>query len=259
MRSIPITFRPAVQAARELISDLQIRSPDEIDVELIASHCGALVQFGRLVHEDGQLIRSGETGIIVVDERTRESAKWRFVAAHELGHLLSHQGVDQLRVCTDTDLHEWYSTSGHEPAANHFAAELLMPESLFKRLCDRNRPSLHDIRELANVFRTSLTATALRFVDYCPEPVAAVFSVDGTVAWWLKSDEFRFWLKKGHRLGKLTYAGDLFAGKDVDDRPSVVSAEGWSDDARAEDGEVYEHSIRLGRHGVLTMLWHPYE
>jgi Zn-dependent peptidase ImmA (M78 family) len=258
VRRIPFSFRPAVQAARGLITDLQIRSPDEIDIELIASHCGALVQFGRLAHEDGQLIRSGDEGIIVVDERTRESAKWRFVAAHELGHLLAHRGVDQLRVCTDADLHEWYSSAGHEPAANHFAAELLMPENLFKPLCDRNRPSLRDIRELADAFKTSLMATALRFVDYCPEPVAVAFSVEGSIAWWLKSDDFRFWLKKGHRLGKLTYAGDLFAGKSVDDRPSAVSAEGWSDDSSAEGSEVQEHSMRLGAHGVLSLLWHPY-
>lgn len=63
--------------ARDLIVALQIRIPDEIDVELIASHCGALVHFGQLFHEDGQLIRSGDPGIIVVDERTRESTKWR--------------------------------------------------------------------------------------------------------------------------------------------------------------------------------------
>jgi hypothetical protein len=39
----------------------------------------------------------------------------------------------------------------------------------------------------------------------------------------------------------------------------MVSAEGWSDDASAEDAEVYEHSMRLGTYGVLTLLWHPYE
>lgn len=259
MRSIPLNFRRAVLTARELIAELKIRSPDEIDIELIASHRGALVQFGSLAHEDGQLIRSGDAGIIVVDERTRTSAKWRFVAAHELGHLLTHRGVDQLRVCTDKDLHEWYMSAGHEPAANHFAAELLMPENLFKPMCDRNRPGLHDVRELANTYNTSLTATALRFVDYSPEPVAVVFSVDGAIAWWLKSDDFRFWLKKGRRLGRLTYAGDLFAGKSVDDRPSAVSAEGWSDDPRAEDFDIHEHSVRLGAYGVLSLLWHPYQ
>jgi hypothetical protein len=259
VRSIPLSFREAVLEARALIQELRIESPDEIDIDLIASHCGTLVRFSPLAHEDGQLIAAGHSGIIVVNEAARDSNRWRFVVAHELGHFRRHKKLDQLSLCTDPDLHHWYATSGHEPEANYFAAELLMPEHLFKKRCDRNKPSLHDVRDLARAFNTSLTATALRFVDYCPEPVAVALSAGGEIKWWSRSDDFRFWLKRGHPLGKLTYAGDLFTGKQVDDRPSAVSAEGWCDDPNAVDAEVQEHSIRLGTYGVLTLLWHPFE
>jgi Zn-dependent peptidase ImmA (M78 family) len=129
----------AVNAARSLLEDLQVQGPSEIDVELIAAHLGVLTKRAALEHEEGRLVRAANHGVISVNDGAYRSQKWRFVSAHELGHFLRHADVDQFALCTDTDLHTWYQSSGRETEANDFAAELLMPENLFAKECDRDQ------------------------------------------------------------------------------------------------------------------------
>lgn len=248
----------AVGSAKRLISSLRIMQPSEIDVELIANHLGILVKRRSLRHEEGRLLRAGSHGVIVVAEHAFRTSKWRFVVAHELGHFIRHPDADNFGVCTDGNLAD-YVGSGRETEANDFAAELLMPESLFKKQCDRNRPSLHDVSELAKAFSTSLTSTALRFVYFAPEPCAVVHSTNGVIDWCDWSQDFRLGIKKGSNLTTRTYAGDLFAGSRVDDRLQQVDADAWSGNPWASDFDLYEHSCRVGQDSVLTFLWHPFK
>lgn len=241
--------------ARRVIRELQIQAPDEIDVELIAAHFGLLVERRVLRYEEGRLVRRGRTGIIVVSEQAHTSKKWRFVVAHELGHFFRHQKLDQFDLCTNAELAGWYTTSGREAEANEFAGELLMPDTLFRKFCDRNRPSLHDVRELAEKFQTSLTATAIRYVQLTDEPCAVALSRAGTVQWVVKNDEFQVYIWRGTQLDRGSYAGDLFAGAHVEDRLQSVDAESWSD-RPCEDVDLHEHSQWVARDSVLTFFWH---
>jgi hypothetical protein len=245
----------AVRDARALVDRLQIRGPREIDVELIANDCGLLIRRRPLRQEEGRIVHSGGVGVITVSERAYRSAKWRWVVAHELGHFHRHADVDQYAICSATDMNAGQEV-GRESEANDFAAELLMPEFLFKKRCDRNHPSLKDARELADEFQTSLTATAMRFVYYAPEPCAVVQSTGGTVAWCAWSDNFRLGIRKGTSLSTKTYAGDIFAGRVVGDYSQQVDGEAWSDSAWAKDIDLFEHSIMVSSGAVLTMLWH---
>jgi hypothetical protein len=136
--------------------------------------------------------------------------------------------------------------SGRESEANDFAAELLMPEIFFKKACERDRPSLRDVADLAETFGTSLTATALRFVHFSPEPCAVVHATEGAVDWLDWSADFKLGIKKGTRLTPRTYAGDLFAGSPVDDRLQQVDGDAWSDSSRASSIDLFEHSKRVG-------------
>ena len=244
-------------AARQLVDSLGIRDPAELDVELVAAHCGAFVTYRRLTSSEGHLLRSGDRALIVVDaEARRQPAKWRFVIAHELGHFLRHPELDQLKLCTRAQLSSWYRTSGYELEANHFAAELLMPSHLVAPLCDRNRPSLHDVAELADRFRVSLSSAAIRFVTLSPEPCAVVLSTAGVVKWSMATSDFGLRIERGYRVGRDTYAGDIFAGRAVDDDPQPLEATGWSDDDEAVGVELFEHSRHLPRYkSVLTFLW----
>jgi Zn-dependent peptidase ImmA (M78 family) len=244
-------------AARRVLQELRIRKPADIDVELIAAHYGVFVEYKNLPNEEGHLLRAGSTGIIVVNSRHRGAEKERFIEAHELGHFFRHEGIDQFELCTNQDLGNWYTTSGYETEANVFAAELLMPEALFARGCDRNKPNLHHVRELAAAFRTSLTATAIRFVECSPEPCAVVHSTAGVIDWSFKTEDFAFRPPRGARLTTRTNAGDIFAGKPVADRPETIDGAGWPNGL---DMDIQEHSMKLGNYNsVLTLLWHAYQ
>lgn len=109
----------ARELARGIIQRLQIQRPDEIDVELIAANLGLLVERRELQHEDGRLVRQDKHGIITVAEsayRSREAAFRR--RSRDRGLLVRHQRVNQLDLCTSTDLANFYTTSGREPEAN---------------------------------------------------------------------------------------------------------------------------------------------
>lgn len=246
----------AVANAKQLLAELRIKHPREIDIELIAAHHNLLVRQMPLQHEEGRLLRTEKHGIINVCSSAYYSKKWRFVIAHEMGHFVRHSTHDSFAACTRGDLSN-YTGNGRESEANDFASELLMPTHLFKHRCDRNRPSLRDIAELAQVFDTSLTATAFRFVLFAPEPCAVVHSTDGCVDWLDWSADFRPGIRKKTKLDGRTYAGDLFAGKQVDDRPSAVDGSAWSDMSWVADIDLYEHSRKVSARSVLTFLWHP--
>lgn len=246
----------AVASAKELVSSLRIQQPAELDIELIANHMGILVKRRKLRHEEGRLLRTGSNGLIVVTDDAFRTYKWRFVVAHELGHFIRHPSSDSFGVCTDGNLAD-YTGSGRETEANDFASELLLPEVLFKKRCDRNRPCLKDVGEIAEEFRTSLTATALRFVQFAPEPCAVVHSTDGKVDWLDWSTDFKLGIKRGTLLTTRTYAGDLFAGNRVDDRPQQVDGDAWSGVSWASDIDIFEHSKKVGTNSVLSFLWHP--
>lgn len=225
-------------------------------MELIAAHHDILVRRMRMQHEEGRLLRTAKHGIINVSDDAYTSNKWRFVVAHEIGHFIRHSDNDNFEACTRGDLSN-YAGSGREAEANDFASELLMPAALFRKRCDRNRPCLRDVGELAEEFKTSLTATALRFVLFAPEPCAVVHSTDGVVDWIDWSSSFRLAIRKGTRLDGRTYAGDLFAGKHVEDRPSQVDGDAWSISREAADIDILEHSRKVSPRSVLTFLWHP--
>ena len=255
---MPRTPHPAaVASAKQLITNRRIQHPKEIDIELIAAEHDLLVRRLALQHEEGRHLRTANFGIINVSDGAYASNKWRFVIAHEIGHFLRHPNNDNFEACTRGDLSN-YTGTGRESEANDFASELLMPEALFRKGCDRNRPSLRDIGELAALFSTSLTATALRFVLFAPEPCAVVHSTSGVVDWLDWSRDFKIGIRKGTRLTTRTYAGDLHSGNRVDDRLQQVDGDAWSDNIWASDIDLFEHSRLVGPNSVLTFLWHPF-
>jgi predicted transcriptional regulator len=91
--------------------------------------------------------------VIAVDERLDEPAR-RVKIAHELGHLLLHEGVQPL----GSDLMiDW-----QEAQANHFAEHLLMPYYMFTALighCTRFEAPFY----LARTFRVPLDFAHKRF------------------------------------------------------------------------------------------------
>lgn len=116
----------------------------KIDVEAIAEKCEVLLKYG-CVESSGFTINNGMNSkngkkVISINE-FEPDYRQRFTIAHELGHIiLGHEGISY----RFSDVSKYKNTIDrmNEVSANKFAAELIMPENLVKKVL------LHSINEL---------------------------------------------------------------------------------------------------------------
>jgi Zn-dependent peptidase ImmA (M78 family) len=192
-----------LKSPERLLARLGIEEPEEIDVEAIAQACGATVIYRPLVGCAARLLGVDARAIISVDEKSSRPRQ-RFSVAHELGHWLHDRGR-VARVCREgpdgvvdgaPGTHESdvttqpvaMSQAALERRANRFAAELLLPRSMCKRLARRLPITVESAQDLATRFSTSLTATLIRLVELAPVPaLLACFHDDGRQLWRVQS------------------------------------------------------------------------
>ncbi len=141
-------FQPPSARAEEIIENLQIREPAEIQVMEIAMERGAFVREMHLDGSEARLIRKGGLGIISVNSSIPEEGRKRFAIAHELGHFELH-AVSQLILCTEEDMYVWNENKAQEIEANEFAASILMPKDIFTHYSKRGQPNMEVVKDLA--------------------------------------------------------------------------------------------------------------
>ncbi|RZB31184.1 MAG: hypothetical protein SRB2_04709 [Desulfobacteraceae bacterium Eth-SRB2] len=146
------------------------------------------------------------------------------------------------------------SGRGEKLHPNEFAASLLMPREIFFRFLKPGQPTMDKISEIAKEFRTTLTATALRYIGFSKEPCALVVSKDGLIKWYKKSGSFNFHVKVGGKLHPDTYAFDFFDGADLPTQPESVPAYAWLSGDINEKSEIFEQSFALGGYGFVKKL-----
>ena len=240
-----------------------LSSPDELVLEDIAFARGVMVTEGPLDEMEARLIRQGERGLIRVKAGLPETGRKRFAIAHELGHWQLHRDVSQLFACTAEDMVAAYKANPVEAEANYFAAGLLMPTSIFLENVRNREFSFRTLKDLAGLFDTSLTATAIRYVETSNDYVAIIASSGSCVRWWRGSIHFeeQFWVSPRSRLGRNTVA-DAVATAGGPTRvvgPKEVDLEAWSE-RRSElgwDTFIEESMYLAGYDQVLTLLRLP--
>lgn len=246
------------EKARSIIKQYGFRSPIEIDVEAIAALRGAFVREETLEGCDGRLIRIGSQGIIAVKTGMPEEGRKRFTIAHELGHFELHAlGIETI-ICVSKDFQAWAPrTNTRETEANQFAAELLMPESMFKPLCQNDTPSLDLIEGLAKQFRTSLTATALRYITFSPYRCAIIQSKEDKIEWSHCTESFGYRLENRTPLDLDCLATDFFKGNRIVSGIQPVVASSWIRNNKIGPlAFVKEQSWGFKTYGtVLSLLW----
>ena len=258
MTQEPSKITPGARASK-IWKKYGFTSPVDLVLEDLAMAHGVLVVEGRLDTADARLIRKGKRGLIRLKEDIPEPGRKRFAVAHELGHWVLHELVSQILSCTSDDMVAKYKASVPEVEANYFAAELLMPQSLFRPRIHGAYPSTDVIRELAEYFQTSLTATAVRFIEVADEPCAMVVSERGRVRWWRASERLagQFWLEPKSEVSAETVAGAYFSGEPIPAEPEEVDAEAWlGGRARQIAESLFESAVPLDRYGqVISLLW----
>jgi hypothetical protein len=250
--NIDLKLVEAEYAARQVINEFGICSPEHIRVRDIAVAKGARVLEEPVPGATASLVTLGEQAIVRVSPESNEERK-RFSIAHELGHLVMNHVTSIQKICTDADMLNWYQSS-QETQANFFASELILPTQLVTPRCDVGIVNFDVVKEIAKDFRTSLTATAIKFVRLCPERCAVVYSTNGVIKWCYKSPDWWPFIRVGQELDGRTLAYDFFAGRAMESDPQEVDADAWVESTGIY--ELVEHSVASVQYDfVLSLLW----
>lgn len=223
-----LEYPRARAAARRLLGEYGIGRPEDIDVEALAAAKNVVVLNAPLGGSQARLLRMRRAAVIRVDSGLASAGQRRFCIAHELGHFDLHPAVDQLALCLSVDMLPGYQRRPEEPEANAYAAELLLPEFMFRRAAKQRSLNLALVEDLAEQFRTTLLATVLRVVELGVAVCALVRSERGMIRWSRASPEFRFRLPEwGSRLNGATCAAEFFRTGRTDKVEDDVPVDAW--------------------------------
>ncbi|PWV55525.1 ImmA/IrrE family metallo-endopeptidase [Chitinophaga sp. S165] len=246
-------------SAQQLLTDLGWSAPGDMTVEEIAWACGLMMQRKEMDGSDGRIIMNGGTAIISVNTAITYQPKINYIIAHEIGHACLHR---QLQFFSDNNktLQEWYAKGPQEKEANEFAAELLMPASLFKRKVANQKLTLQLIEQTATYFGTSKTATFLRYREHGQFPVMIVFIENGIIKWKQYSSDFPYtWLTLNTQVPAYTVAGDVHYRNVSEAAPAKVDAIEWfPDDFRAQKDpqrKLWEQCFPVSETSLVTCIW----
>lgn len=234
--------------------DLGIAEPSEIDIDAIAWDEGVRVEYSDLSGCEARLVGFGDRAIVTLRKATDERRK-RFSLAHELGHWNYHRG--RSFECRADDWVTGYNSKPiEEREADQYAAELLMPAYMFKPLARSiKRPTFDGVKDLADRFRTSLTATAIRLVDMNVWPLILICHSEQGRVWFKSSKDVPTRWFPQRELNADSLAFDRLFGNTDRTRSQKINADAWFDTREAERYDIVEDAIRISRSQILTLLW----
>lgn len=250
-------------AAKKLINDLGLVDMAALDISDLIIYYNGMVKEVDLKNCDGRLVMKQGRSIVSIDSKIEFPQRKRYILAHELGHILLHADLDASFTDDDTTL-EGYRRGFQEKEANDFAAELLMPEALFKDSCYKKKFSPDLIRELAEKFNTSLTSIVYRFVDLGNHPIAAFYNKNGKACYWKKSDDMRYRIPDRNKLDvpSDSVANEFFVYNRIYSRKDAVqeiTKTTWFELGKYDkDSPMLEFCIVTPRYNsVLSVVWEP--
>jgi len=198
-----------------------------------------------------------------------DAPRARFTLAHELGHYFIDEhrlALQAGRVQPHGSACEYESPILAEQEADLFAANLLMPQRRFIDKAKASSPGLAGVLNLAKAFGTSITATALRYVDADLQPCAVIKWDWRGYAWKLLSTSaFRAYFRTTFDSPKDLPADCPTQRALAHQAPpecgyfqAGTTASAWF--PRIAQGQwrdmiFIEEAMALGRFGVLTLLY----
>ena len=232
-------------------------SPDEIALEAMAMHFNIRICERILSGCEARIIRQGDRAVISVRQDITPHGRKRFAIAHEMGHFFLHADTKQLSNCTNADFYEWGHKKREKAEANIFAAELLMPEDIIKPEITGKVPSLEIIETLASAYRTTLTATAIRFVSLTKEPCAVIASDGKARLWKWCSTSFleEFALVETDEIHKYSCVGDtlpVLGTPTSDSVPAGAWLKGYSETGKEN---IKGDCVQIAPNMYLSMIW----
>jgi len=243
-----------IAAAEETLRELGVVNPEDIDIEAIAWCLGARVKFRPLDGCEARIVGNGDQAIITINSRGWWRRK-RYSVAHELGHWKYHRG--RILVCRHDEIGRAgrdYPTA--ERVADLYAAQLLMPAYIFDPIV-RAHPKLtfQTVSTIADLFETSVTATAIRLVQGRHSPALLVCHGPKGRKWFTRSPDVpERWFPQDELDTESFAFGVLFGDQANDAMPRKIGADAWFDRADASRYEVLEQTFRTGDDEILTLV-----
>ncbi|MCD9824053.1 ImmA/IrrE family metallo-endopeptidase [Bradyrhizobium japonicum] len=238
-----------------LLQDFGIDRPEEIDLQAIAWELGARIHVRELHSCEARIVGRGHRAIITIDAKASPRRK-RFSIAHELGHWHHHRG--RCLICRSDDIgNRKRSATDPERVADDYASDLLLPRYLLEPMLRAlRRPTLKAVKETAEAFDASLTATALKIAETDFFPIMLVSHSQQGRAWFRKAPSVpEHWFPK-KELDHESYAFSALFGKHEDKGgPRRIGADAWFDRRGAEDFEIYEETFRVAADQICTILF----
>jgi Zn-dependent peptidase ImmA (M78 family) len=245
-----------ISAAERLLRSYGVTDPAHIDLEAIAFHQGVLVRERKLDGCEARIVGRGERAIVTLNLQSSPDRR-RFSLAHELGHWVHHRGCLAF-ACQESDIGPGnQSRTSAESVANRFAADLLMPDYLFRPASAKLPLHFGAIRELSRRFGTSLTATAIRMVAMGHQPGMVACYTEGGLTWASSGPDLPIILKPHFELRRETEAFRLsqpsnnFKGT----VPRSVCAAQWIRHPDADLYTIVEDAIQVAPETVVVILW----
>ena len=238
-----------------------------VEPVVVAERLGVTVQPSDQLDRcmSGCLVECDGSFGILYDSTIASEEHQRFTIAHELGHFSIPW--HRKRLAREQIIHRSRSHfsdyDAMEVEADTFAAELLMPETEYRKALLRHNRGLPGIKRLAEEFRTSLTATAIRYALHTPDPAAVIVSgLSGQIDYAFISEELRGMgaarIPKGSPVPRASLTHQvirrLCKSEDVLRDEGISHMRVWFRNDKA-DFELDEDVMPLGRTGqVLTVL-----
>jgi hypothetical protein len=243
----------SVQSPAEILSDLGIRQPKDLDIEAIAMHCAALIQYKPLSGCEARIMGLDDSAIITINVNSSPERK-RFSGGHELGHWMRDRGTATFQCNEQMFVREW-SEDNPEKRANRFAADLLLPAKMFRPLSKDQPITFATVEKLADLFKMSISATAIRLVEYGSYPAMLICNTAAGRQWYVASSTVNGKLWPVDRLGQSTVAAALLQGRTPASGPQDKRAEQWIKNFRADQYWVKEDSMLWANQSVLSLIW----
>ena len=163
-----------MRPAEELLTELGISEPTDIELHAIAHCVGVEVQYRPLVGCEAQIIGFKDRAVVYVGTGTSHHRR-RFSTGHELGHWHHHRGLSF--VCRPEDIGRPIDEKSRdaERLADAYAGDLILPPFMVAPRLERlGDVSMDGIIEFATHFSASVTATAIRAMRMTRQPLVLV-------------------------------------------------------------------------------------
>lgn len=241
-------------SAERVLWTAGVTEPDHIDLSAIAAAHDAMVVYRPLDGCSARLVASSTGAVISVNSEDYPGRK-RFSLAHELAHWLCDRKTGSF-LCAKSDIGpqnaEAKSVEAH---ANAFASQLILPDYLVTPWAQGKNANLDVAAALANDFKVSRTAAAIKLAKRASVPACVVCHDQSRLKWHARNSAFGsdFYVKS--ELHQDTDAFTMaYGGGGGKSPPKKEPADRWISGSGAYRMTLQTQSLKLPDGTVLTMI-----